>query len=217
MHDQTGIALADYLERLGLHLKLPDVPSPQVRQILEEVRAHVLDTGEGPEDAFGAPAAYAQEYAATLAAAGVRQPWLGCAWIARLTLLVMGIYLIRIGIAAGPETRQASVQIPAPVFLWLILLGAGGGLLSRWLIDPFIERQSVQSPRGHGCGAASTPGDRRPGADDIRQHPATARLVRLARQHLVRRDAQALGVCRDRRSLGRAVGCLGHSIRTGPR
>lgn len=58
--------LRRWSDDLLLALRLREVPGPRIAQALAEVRSHCQETGEGPEEAFGAPRAYAEQVADAL-------------------------------------------------------------------------------------------------------------------------------------------------------
>lgn len=55
-----------YRDDLTLALRLHDLSSKQLDEVLAEVEAHVTETGENPEDAFGSARDYAAEVAGQL-------------------------------------------------------------------------------------------------------------------------------------------------------
>ncbi len=54
-------------DTLIVELRLKNVPGPEIGDILTEVAAHIEDSGESPEEAFGDPVQYARGRSATVA------------------------------------------------------------------------------------------------------------------------------------------------------
>lgn len=76
---RTTTDIVGYRSALMTALRLNDVPSERIGEIVAEVESHVADTGEDPVEAFGP----AREYAASLTAEHRRPPrWQTAATIA---------------------------------------------------------------------------------------------------------------------------------------
>lgn len=60
MHTKSLEQWSDWRDKLILALRLKDVPGTTIGEILAEVEAHVAETGETPEQAFGSPRDYAR-------------------------------------------------------------------------------------------------------------------------------------------------------------
>lgn len=52
-----------YLEELQSALELRDTSENQTADVIRQAKSHLLDSGEDPYEAFGAPAEYAKQYA----------------------------------------------------------------------------------------------------------------------------------------------------------
>ncbi|MFT4294553.1 MAG: hypothetical protein QM582_03975 [Micropruina sp.] len=154
-----------WVEGMLLELRLQGVSGEQIGAALAEVEAHVVDSGQGAQEAFGDPVEYArslglppspeQSRAATLKSSvpvliqlfgmvcvSAAMPW-GVAAVGVAPSLLAGLVLAGllpvVGIAFGDQLLRAIVEHPVVVFVvTLVALGAvSGGLvaLSRLGLD----------------------------------------------------------------------------------
>lgn len=128
----TGVRRIDrYCDELLLALRMKDVPGPRIGSVLAEVRAHLVDSGEEPEAAFGPP----EEYAAALAApapprsraARLHEARSGAACLLGVVWLLEGA----VSLATGTDARLGPIPLGAAV-----LAGAG----APWLLEQLVSR-----------------------------------------------------------------------------
>jgi hypothetical protein len=154
-----------YLRRLGTELAARGLPGARVGQVLAEVDEHVRDSGQGPLEAFGPPAEYAERVVeaagplpadparstprALIAAAGTTAGTLlaveGVAALVRgepapltVGVLVAALVLPLVEVAAGRLVRR-----PAPLGIVAALVAAVGGWLGQltalvWFRSPVL-------------------------------------------------------------------------------
>ena len=115
-----------WCDDLLLALRMRDVPGARIGEVLTEVRAHLADSGEDPEEAFGAPADYAAALAAD-APPESRRSWLTTrASAAALCLGVMWLVEGASGLATGEPGRVGPV-----VLLTAVLAGTA----APWVVE----------------------------------------------------------------------------------
>ena len=115
-----------YCDDLLLALRIEEVPGTRIGEVLTEVRAHLAESGEDPEEAFGAPA----DYAAALSADAPPESWR--AW---LTTRAGGAALF---LGAGWLVEGASALLVGDrgeVRAGVVLLAVLVGLVAPWVVD----------------------------------------------------------------------------------
>ncbi len=130
-----------YLDELSYRLQLRGLPPDKIGDILAEVEAHLVATGEPARAAFGTPA----EYAAMWASRSGRQRWPVIA-LGTLVAACSG-FALAVGVLGVVDGRPTSgVSSWWAVALGLVLLAACLVIRVNHLIDPLTG----QLPRGIG-------------------------------------------------------------------
>ena len=127
-----------YVERLVLELRQRDVPGDRIGEVVAEVEAHVAESGETPEEAFGPPGEYAAHIRDTLGP-GARNP-LGVVPAALLTLAAM-LTLDAVAALTGDGRVDVSAGDVA---------GLGAVLLAAVLLVRLVTRPRWQSAAAYG-------------------------------------------------------------------
>jgi len=148
MTDRILSQWPEWRDRAIIELRMKDVPGDDIGEILTEVETHVQETGESPNDAFGDPATYARERAASVNV--VRSTPIGL-FLTAISSAIGGFILAHSAWRLGAG-EPALEGIPA----WIgVLLGATimafvfGRIKADLIIDPRSGRSmdSVQSLR----------------------------------------------------------------------
>ncbi len=139
-HPPAGVP--DYLEALTVQLRLRDVPSQQIAQVIAEVRSHVHDSGQDPHIAFGSPTEYADTFTQQ-ALTGKDAAWTRNSWLLRFVAFVLGCSLLQI---ATVGNWSLYIALPGVYLGYLLVLGVVGAVISRWLIRPWAARQATIDP-----------------------------------------------------------------------
>ena len=114
-----------WLDDLLLRLRLLQVPGTRIGEVLAEVQAHVAETGEHAQDAFGTPKEYAGHVAEAVGVTpgGVwARVGAGMSWRDLLAAVVSGLagYLLATGLWALAAGEPSTVGLPT----WLVCLTA---------------------------------------------------------------------------------------------
>jgi hypothetical protein len=134
-----------YLRHLQLALRAHEVPGPRIGEVMAEVEAHVAESGERPDEAFGP----AEEYAATIAAtigeappppetAAQRRKSAAVRWLSTYAL-AFGVMLLAATLGSPAELTPGWLVVtlllpPAAEFVVSRLLHRGIALMRLWLI-----------------------------------------------------------------------------------
>jgi hypothetical protein len=112
-----------WAEALLLELRMLDVPGPRIGAVLAEVEAHVVDSGEAAQDAFGDPVPYARSLGLSPAGATGRSSMV--ATMLPVTAQVVGMSLTIGGafaLAAGARVTVTSGGLVSAVLFGAALL-----------------------------------------------------------------------------------------------
>jgi hypothetical protein len=140
-----------YLNELLLALRMRGVPGPRIAEAVAEVSAHLSETGETPQEAFGPAQAYAGEVAAALGDRDAHTPFWRAAlsWISAVYGVggALGAWLVIDGARASATAERGVGGLPAMVCLAMglaILLALGVGLvrLTRKRDDQILDPRS---------------------------------------------------------------------------
>lgn len=113
-----------YLRRLGFWLRAGGVGGAQALSILSDVRSHVADSGENPNEAFGSPRTYAKKFSE-----GSTWTWARRATgVLALVALSAGSYLAADDVAHVRTQRPLWFSAPQ----WVVVTGATMVLLVGW-------------------------------------------------------------------------------------
>ena len=138
---------AKYTQDLLSALRLRDVPSDRIGEVLAEVESHVAETGESPYDAFGTP----QEYAA--AVSPKIDPWSPALWAQAAVGGLTG-WALAVSVMSLISGDDAPFGLPAGLLL-VVALGLGG--LMVWAVHRHTG--AVPDPR---TGRSMAPSGARP-------------------------------------------------------
>lgn len=109
-------------DRLTVELRLRHWDGKVIGDALEEVRAHCAESGESPTDAFGDPADYAEDLAASRSARG-RRTTTSPGEVLGLAGGLLGIVLAPQAAAAFLERGSAAFSVGAVLALLVALIG----------------------------------------------------------------------------------------------
>ena len=107
-----------YLTDLAYALRLRNISGLRIGEILAEVEAHIADSGQSAQEAFGTPKEYARQFEPSATDPGRRQ-WGRQAWTGALTAAI-GAWLYAAGAFAGMAGENL-IRLPG---WWACAIGA---------------------------------------------------------------------------------------------
>lgn len=135
-----------YESRLILSLRMLDVPGDKIGQIVAEVQAHVAETGEDPEAAFGAPDEYAKQFDGGAKARGAfhKASFIGIPLIAGgAFVFVQSVFAF-----AKPDDVPGYPSVLGMLLIAIVLVAAGFyfqvGTLDPRQADPVLDPATVK-------------------------------------------------------------------------
>jgi hypothetical protein len=123
-----------YLDQLVLSLRVRGVPGERLRDLVDEAHAHLEESGEDPEVAFGPPHAYAAELAGE-PGPRIRRGRSGVRGLLPGLLLAAGLVLLIETVVPAVTGTEVELRVGNVVALALIAVGV-------WVALPLLDAQA---------------------------------------------------------------------------